>query len=192
MSLELFIGPMKGGKSTLLLRKITSYSDAIGAEKKPLIINSVIDTRNELLSSHSSIFTLPECCTIVKAENLLDINVEDFDVIGIDESQFFPDLVEAVTGWVNGGKHIFCSGLSGSFEMKTIGDTLKLIPFADNVTFVKAKCEICIEEFKSRENRDPLPIEVNNFDASFSKRITTEQDEISVKSKYVSVCRRHF
>lgn len=192
MSLELFIGPMKGGKSTMLIRSIVSYSDVISKNKKPLIINSILDTRNQLLSSHSSIFSLPDCCDIIKASTLSEVNVDDYDVIGIDESQFFSDLTEKVEEWLSKGKHLFCSGLNGNCKMQKFGKILDLIPLADNVTFVKAKCEICVEKFREENQREPLPTEVKNFEASFSARITKEDSEICVDAKYASVCRKHF
>ena len=103
-SLDCIIGSMKSGKSSELLRRLTIDSE-IGY--KVLYINSSKDTRcldGVPYSTHNPLFI-----NGLKSENIdsiavfnlsVGINVENYDVIGIDEAQFFEDLVESVLIWV--------------------------------------------------------------------------------------------
>jgi thymidine kinase len=42
----------------------------------------------------------------------------EYDVVGIDEGQFFPDLVEFCEAAANAGKHVIVSALDSTFERK--------------------------------------------------------------------------
>ncbi len=49
------------------------------------------------------------------AERLKEVSshVKDYDVIGVDEGQFFPDLVDAVEEYANLGKIVIIAALDG-------------------------------------------------------------------------------
>jgi thymidine kinase len=101
----------------------------------------------------------------------------DVDVIGIDEGQFFDDIIEFSELWANKGKIIIIAGLDGTFQRKPFGKITELIPLCETVIKLKAICSICFK------------------DASFSKKLDIkEKDVIDVggKDKYISVCREHF
>lgn len=57
-------------------------------------------------------------------------SVEQYDVIGIDEGQFYPDLVEMVEQWVEAGKVVLVAALDGDFRRKPFGRVLELVPNA--------------------------------------------------------------
>jgi thymidine kinase len=82
----------------------------------------------------------------------------DFGVIGIDEGQFFPDLVEFCEMMADAGKTVIVAALNGTFQRKPFGSVLDLIPLAESVDKLNAVCMICFK------------------DASFTKRITKEQE----------------
>lgn len=56
--------------------------------------------------------------------------LKDFDVIGIDEGQFFPDVVEFCEEAANQGKIVVIAALDGTFERKAFGNIINLIPMA--------------------------------------------------------------
>lgn len=97
--------------------------------------------------------------------------VQKYDVIGIDEGQFFPDLVDFCEAAANGGKIVIVSALDGTFQRKPFGDVLRLIPMAESVVKLKAVCMVCCK------------------DAAFTKRITDEQqtEVIGGADKYIAV-----
>ena len=91
--IEVILGCMFSGKSTELLRRTARYK-AIG--KNVLLINHIYDIRtNESIRTHSDMKQ-----TALKTDRLLNIyKLKVFntsDVIGIDEAQFFPDLLEFI------------------------------------------------------------------------------------------------
>ncbi len=102
--------------------------------------------------------------------------VQQADVIGVDEGQFFPDLVPFCENMANAGKIVVISALSGSFERKAIGHVLELIPLAEKVDMLNAVCKFCLR------------------DAAFSARLGSETavQVIGGADKYASACRECF
>ena len=90
--LELIIGPMFSGKSTELIRKIRL---AKTINKKVLVIKPKLDNRydNNKLVSHS--FESEICETVDNLESIDEIIIH-YDLIVIDEGQFFSDLKKYV------------------------------------------------------------------------------------------------
>eukprot|EP00817_Percolomonadidae_sp_ATCC50343_P006108 CAMPEP_0117431704 /NCGR_PEP_ID=MMETSP0758-20121206/11244_1 /TAXON_ID=63605 /ORGANISM="Percolomonas cosmopolitus, Strain AE-1 (ATCC 50343)" /LENGTH=169 /DNA_ID=CAMNT_0005220991 /DNA_START=154 /DNA_END=659 /DNA_ORIENTATION=- len=99
--------------------------------------------------------------------------IEEYDVIGIDEGQFFPDIKEFAEYAANKNKVVIVAALDGTFERKTFGDVCELIPKAEKVTKLLAVCAQC------------------QADAAFSKRLTQETSTVCVggAEKYIAVCR---
>lgn len=99
MSLEIVYGCMFAGKSTELIARLTRRADF---GKKCLYINHSKDIRlsestDGIVSTHNSGFQkLSKKITGIKVSHIndIDINVDEYDDIGIDEFQFFHDKVE--------------------------------------------------------------------------------------------------
>jgi thymidine kinase len=70
-------------------------------------------------------------------------DIKQFDVIGIDEGQFFPDIVEYAERLANEGRIVIISALSGKFDRTPFGRVLELIPKAESLTMLSAKCVRC-------------------------------------------------
>ena len=98
-------------------------------------------------------------------------------VIAIDEAQFFDDLEDFCTRAADvDGKEIIVAGLDGDFKRRKFGQVLDLVPHADDVTKLTARCAKC------------------SAPGLFSLRISAEKDTtlIGGKDKYLPVCRRHY
>lgn len=166
--IQVILGPMFSGKSTELMRRIKRYQVA---NHECLLIKYAKDARysDEYLSTHDK-HMLPA----VKAEKLSDISIpSDCSVIGIDEGQFFSDIVEFCEGMANEGVRVIVSALDGTFQRKAFGSILGLIPLAESVVKLNAVCMICYGE------------------AAFTKRIGSEMqvEVIGGTDKYMAVCR---
>ena len=168
MALELILGSMYSGKSTELIRRIQRLK-SIGM--RCCVINHVNDTRvvGDFIQTHDG-----NKFTAIKTDDLLLTRVTDYDAIAIDEGQFFMNLKTAVTLMLQRQKFVIVAGLNGDYQRKKFGEILDLIPMADDVTFKRALCKKC---------RHP------GRPASFTKRLDQTTETISVKSKYISVCR---
>ena len=87
-SIELVLGPMFSGKSTELQRRIRRFKIA---NKSCVVVKYIFDTRyaSKEMATHDK--TLMEA---LPAKTIGDIfsELKDYEVIGIDEGQFFPDV----------------------------------------------------------------------------------------------------
>jgi thymidine kinase len=102
-----------------------------------------------------------------------------YQVLAIDEGQFFPDLFEKVTAWADELPiHIVISGLDGTSDRTPFGDMLRLIPHAEEVERLSAFCALC---------RDGTV-------AVYSKYMGQKGDDIVIGAgeSYHPVCRRHY
>jgi thymidine kinase len=66
-----------------------------------------------------------------------------YDVIGIDEGQFFPDIVEFAELAANSGKIVIVSSLGGTFHRGVFSKVLELIPKCEKIKKLAAICRIC-------------------------------------------------
>ncbi len=177
--LELIWGPMFCGKTSSLLHKLSLHKMC---GKRVLYINSTIDTRTEGgFSTHNPLIKDSLDIDQIKTSKLFDImeRAEGYDVIGIDESQFFEDLVPNVKAMVISLKKIvYVGGLTGDSNMSLFGNMFRLIPMANKVTTLSAICEGCSKRGAMRE-------------ANFTKRIVSDSHNILVggHDSYIPVCR---
>jgi len=203
-SLHIIVGPMFSGKSSSLIGNITKYAD-IGLEV--LYINHSDDYRddemNTVFSTHSSHFKGKKFnnskIKAIKASSLSKIDIEGFQVIGIDECQFFDDLDFVVKEWVNKrDKIVFCAGLDGDSNMNAFGKTLNLIPCCDTIKKLTAKCLVCIENLKNSKDTINIPVCCDYTtiisNAPFTGKFggSYNQKEIGGIDIYKPLCRYHF
>jgi len=192
-SLYLRFGPMWAGKTTWLNGELTELSDTGFTVLKIVHADDVRDNFIEAGSTHNSSFTsLSFKIDVVRAGSLASVDVTKYNVIGIDESQFFPDLVKYVTEWVeNHGKHVRAVGLDGDANKQKFGSILDLIPLADEVLKLQAKCRFCLNELEKLGFRG----NITGIGGPFTKRITPSvsgaQKDVGGADKYIPVCRYH-
>jgi len=180
MSLELLqiiIGPVQSGKTTDLIQKLMIHH-LMG--KKVLYINSILDTRSkEFFSTHN--LTIGEVSFKgVKLDRLAEYDISEYDVIGIDESQFFGDLKVNVLDWVdNRGKIVLVYGLDGDYNRENFGQISELLSYCDSITKLKAFCMSC-----KKKGESGLGI--------FSKRLVKNSSSVLIGGgeMYAPVCRR--
>ena len=144
-SLELVIGPMFSGKSTEIIRRIRL---ARIINKKVLVIKPKIDNRyddpkNTKVSITSHAYEKEECIVLELLEEI-ETSIHSYNVIIVDEGQFFPDLYEFVMEAVEVlGKDVIVVGLDGDSERRPFGKILDLLPLADKVTKLTSLCKRC-------------------------------------------------
>jgi thymidine kinase len=140
--LSLMIGCMFAQKTTELLRKVRRYK-SIGY--RVLVVNYVGDTRygKDCVASHDKEVEMATCVKHLKEVDEL-VRSGNYNVVAIDEGQFFTDLFEYVTKWADDlPVHIVISGLDGTSERLPFGDMLRLIPHAEEVERLTAFCSEC-------------------------------------------------
>ena len=170
--LELILGPMFSGKTSKLIQIIQKYKIL---KKSILILKPNIDNR---YSDSSEIITHDKisanCLSIKQLSDILDVS--NYDVIIIEEGQFFSDIYEKVSEWCK-TKKVYVAGLNGDANQNLFGNLYKLISIVDNIVFLTALCIKC-------NNGDP---------AIFSKKNINNNliVEVGGSELYDAVCREH-
>ena len=194
MSLNLFIGCQASGKTIENIREATRWLDVL--DGPGLFIHHVNDTRDEtnLISSNSSSYKgISSKFRIITVTSLTEVkssvNIDEYDVICVDELQFFPDLESVTTEWLYQGKHMFFSGLISDWRGNDFGNGKDILKLATNVSFLKAKCSWCskILQKDGIANLFLIP------DACRTGKISgnDEQTEVGGSDKYVPLCLKH-
>jgi len=191
MSLHLIVGCMYASKTTSLIQKYNESKD-----KKNIIVIDY-DTDNEYkfyestLKNHTNdeipcikcnklndviIYKIPnnkwQSYDFTSLTEMGDNNdLLKYEIILINEAQFFPDLIPFVKKMLKKGKEIHVYGLDGDFKQERIGFILDLVPLCDSIIKLKAEC-IC------------------GNPAIFSKRISAETEQYQPNAAYIPICRK--
>ncbi len=156
--IEVIAGSMFSGKTEELIRRLKR---AKIAKQRIEIFKPEIDKRysNKRIVSHdsNSIHSTPvkNACEILKYAN-------GYEVIGIDEAQFFDDvLVDVCNELANKGTRVVVAGLDMDFLGNPFGPIPKLFSIAEFVTKVHAICMRCgnIAQYSHRlSNKEDLVV----------------------------------
>ncbi|CAK7349095.1 unnamed protein product [Dovyalis caffra] len=175
---HVIIGPMFAGKTTDLLRRIKSEGSS---GRNVAMIKSSKDTRyaKDSVVTHDGLrfpcWALPDLTSF--QHKLGNDEYQKLDVIGIDEAQFFEDLYDfCCKAADHDGKTIILAGLDGDYLRRSFGSVLDVIPLADTVTKLTARCKLCGKR------------------AFFTLRKTaeTQTELIGGSDVYMPVCRQHY
>jgi thymidine kinase len=171
--IEVICGSMFSGKTEELIRRLKR---ARIAKQKVEIYKPVIDTRyhEEDVVSHdaNSIRSTP-----VQSSSQILLMANDFDVVGIDEAQFFDEELSAVCNVLaNNGVRVIVAGLDMDYLGKPFGPIPALLATAEYVTKVHAICPHCGDL------------------ANYSHRMVDQDGQVMLGETdvYEPLCRRHF
>lgn len=170
-SIHLILGPMFSGKSTEMLRRTRRFA---AARQVCLVVKYRGDTRysDTDLSTHDRQVCPAHAC--MRLAELTDDVTRSANVIGIDEGQFFPDVVEFSIRMADVlGKTVIIAALDGTFQRQPFWNILELVPYAETVTKLNAVCMRCAAE------------------APFTVRLgpETQLEVIGGADKYEALCR---
>lgn len=191
--LHLLMGPMASAKSTTLICRLTMKAD-LGYTVA--FINTLKDKRKTAggdgtnFSSHnSSLKHISGKIDCFSVEKLADVDVSKYDVIGVEEGHFFPDLYDTVMYWVEGltrGKYVIVSGLDSSYMRTPIGQMTELMYKADSYQKLRGQCMRCIQKLRMAGIMTPV-----DCPALFTARLTNETELLVAggHESYESVCR---
>lgn len=173
MSLEIILGPMFSGKSSRIL-SIVSRSSVVWSPV--LVIKHAADTRY----SHNEVVTHDgrhaPCVTADSLQQFDDAYLSRYQVIIVEEAQFFQGLVDFVRHAVDDlHKNVYLVGLDGDSNRQPFGEILQCIPLADKVEKLSALCTRCH----------------NGKEAIFSRRRIACSSQVLVAGAnlYEAVCR---
>ncbi len=189
MSCQVFVGCQAASKTISNIAEATKWIDVLGC--KALMINSNIDTRDvdNIISSNSSSYKgLSDKFDIHKVDRLCEVLnlIDNYQIICIDEIQFYPDLEDFVRICLNKGKHIICSGLDSDWLGNDFGEVSKILKLSTSFIKLSAKCLWCRERTTVNDLR-AIP------DACRTGKLTASKKQIEAggKDKYVPLCLPH-
>ena len=138
MYIHLITGPMFAGKSSTLITQLEKYSLLAKYKnmKKIALFRPELDTRPYLTHNGKD---YPSC----KIQSLSDIKISQYDVIGIDEIHFFPDLKKFIIDNEHLNIHIILAGLNGDYLRRTFPAMIEIYPLVNEITLLSAFCEYC-------------------------------------------------
>lgn len=139
-------GPMLSGKSTALINILNHGSMS---NLKCVYFNSAIDTRSkEIFSCHNPNIKIRDEVDKFKIEKIEDLfnrdnyDLEKYHIIGIDEAQFFGDLM-SILKIMEMKKFIVVAGLETNFKQQPFGKLGELIGHCNKHEKVIGFCMIC-------------------------------------------------
>ena len=135
--IEVICGSMFSGKTEELIRRLKR---AQFAKQRVEIFKPAVDTRydiDEVVSHNDNRIR----STPVPIASNIRLLVNDVDVVGIDEAQFFDDEIVAVCNdLANSGIRVIVAGLDMDFKGNPFGPMPALMATAEYVTKVHAVC----------------------------------------------------
>jgi thymidine kinase len=152
--IQLLVGPMFSEKTTELQRVIRRYALA---KKNTLIFKYAKDDARYGKNCVTHNGHEMEAVSVLTLLPYMDM-VRTVSVIGVDEAQFFPDLIPFCREMVELGKIVIAAGLDGTFERKPFSSIMNLIPFCKKVKKLSAICACCGDE------------------AAFTRRLSSEKE----------------
>lgn len=173
----LYIGPMNANKTKRLIEKLDK---GFHAKAKIIYVKHAHDTRyddlnkapnNAVISNDKQQYTKAD---LIKTEKLVDIYdiLLQYDVIGIDEVQFYDDAPDIAEKLASAGKQVICAGLDGDFKRRPFDCMPALSSLADKVKKLQAVCVRCGDN------------------AIFTHRTVAVEDKILIgNDEYESLCR---
>ena len=170
---SIILGPMFSGKTTELNRRLTRYELA---QKKVFRIRYKNDT---VQTTHDGVKKKGE-----KTFKLSELKTQliKFDIIGIDEAQFFDiEITQIIQRMADEGLRVIVAGLDTDFRGEPFGPMPTLMAQAERVDKLHAICMECAEE-ASRTQRL-----LNGKPAHYDDPVVV----IGASELYEARCRKH-
>ncbi|MBM3887139.1 thymidine kinase, partial [Candidatus Dependentiae bacterium] len=145
--LEIVCGSMFSGKTEELMRRLKR---AEYAQQRVLALKHQLDNRKSMtcIVSHDgrahAAHPIDNC--VINLQTIVDL-ADQYDVIGVDEVQFFPEeIVHVIAKLVSLGKRVVAAGLDLDFRGEPFGTMPYLLAIADETTKLKAICVVCAKD----------------------------------------------
>ncbi len=172
-TVEVICGCMFSGKTEELIRVLKR---ATIAKQRILVFKHSSDIRysDESICSHSGV-KIPSIL-IQKTAEIFNYNLDNIDVVGIDEAQFFTDeIIGDVEKILEMGIRVVIAGLDMDFRKRPFGKMPELLAMANKVTKLSAICSVCAE------------------DAQYTQRLFPSDETVFVGAieSYEPRCRKH-
>jgi len=138
--LEVVCGPMFSGKSEEMIRRLRR---AEIAGQRTVIFKPRIDDRYDAADVVSHAGIRMRAVPVGSVAELVE-HARGFEVVGIDEAQFFEhEIVSAALALADGGARVIAAGLDQDFRRLPFGPMPELLAHAEFVDKLQAVCHRC-------------------------------------------------
>ena len=138
--LEVICGPMFSGKSEEMIRRLRR---AEIAGQRVVIFKPRIDDRYDAADVVSHAGARMQAVPVSTVAEVVE-HAQGFDVVGIDEAQFFePAIVSTALALADGGVRVVVAGLDQDFRRLPFGPIPDLLSYAEFVDKLQAVCHRC-------------------------------------------------
>ncbi len=138
--LEVVCGPMFSGKSEEMIRRLRR---AEIAGQRTVIFKPRIDDRYDAADVVSHAGIRMRAVPVGSVAELVE-HARGFEVVGIDEAQFFEhEIVGAALALADGGARVIAAGLDQDFRRLPFGPMPELLAHAEFVDKLQAVCHRC-------------------------------------------------
>ncbi len=174
----LILGTMFSGKTSRLISEIEKY-EGLGLDC--VIIKWIEDKRyndekkDNVICSHSK---KTHKAKFIKSGSLYVDNYMDYDVVAVDEGQFFSGISGFCDELADEGKIVIVSALSSTFERLPWKEIPSLMAKSDEVIIMTAFCKVCMNN--GIEKKAPFVARMGK-----SKKLI----DIGNGKKYIPLCR---
>ena len=138
---EVICGSMFSGKSEELIRRVrrAQYAKQTIAVFKPRLDNRY--SEEEVVSHNGTkVIAIP----IESSKDIWAYITDEYDVIGIDEAQFFDEgIIDVIARLANHGFRVIVAGLDQDFRGEPFGPMPTIMATAELVTKLQAVCQVC-------------------------------------------------
>ena len=164
-SIEVIVGPMFAGKTTELIRRLTR-AEIAGQKIKVFKPDNDDRYKKEKIVTHNQVELDSSQLPQDNTERLNSKNLKTYDVIGIDEGNFFlcDNFVENIQKLANDGKKIIIAGLDTDYKRNPFGVMHHLMAIAERVDKLTAICEYCGDTASmTKLKRNNIDVDENNI-----------------------------
>lgn len=176
--IEIIVGGMFSGKTEELIRRVRRSQLA---RQKVQVFKPIIDDRYSAQDVTSHNQNSVNAIAIKDISELWNHLLDDTQVVGIDEGQFFSqDLVKIVQDLAERGLRVIVAGLDTDWQAKPFEPMPTLMAIAENVTKQHAVCVVCGAQ-ACRTQR-----------VGISGQVSEAKVLVGAADSYEARCREHF
>lgn len=144
------MGPMFSGKTSLLLHELERFARS---GKRVILFTADAREENPVVHSRRSLYEEIKVARTREPDDIYEAGAR-YDVVGLDEVQFFPKEVIPVLGRLaEEGMVVLASGLDQDFKGEPFLTTLGLVTESEKITRLTSVCQRCGSQLAIRNFR---------------------------------------
>jgi len=144
------MGPMFSGKTSLLVHELERFSRS---GKRVILFTADSRADDPVLHSRRPLYEAIEVARTREPQEIYE-RAARYDVLGIDEVQFYPlEVIPVLSALAEEGKVVLASGLDQDFRGEPFRTTVGLVTESEKITRLTSVCQRCGSQLAIRNFR---------------------------------------